>query len=79
MTIEDFNFLNLNEQGDIVFKGDFLVERIEGGCRIALYRVKGFYVEVYYDTDRNEIERVEAFKSNERLVPYIAGNRFELR
>jgi hypothetical protein len=79
MTVGEFNVLNLNEQGDLTFQGNFLGERMQANSRIALYRAEGFYVEVCYHTGRNEIERMEAFNSNDRLVPYIAGNSFELR
>lgn len=77
MTIAEFNLLNLNDQGDLTFKGNFLEERTAGDYKVALYRLEGFYVEAFYYVFRNEIVWFEAFVSNDRLVPYIEHIRFK--
>ncbi|MGN8070923.1 hypothetical protein [Mucilaginibacter sp. 22184] len=76
MTIAEFNLLNLKEQGDLTFDGNFLGDRSQGDYKVALYRVGGFYVEAFYYTVSNQIVWIEAFGSNERLVPYIAHIKF---
>ncbi len=70
MTLTRFNLLPENEQNDLLWNlGVFLDERSEGHYRILLYRLHGFYIEVYYEHYRPV--KFVSFSSLKLLEPYV--------
>jgi hypothetical protein len=50
LTLYDFNGMDAAGQGEAVFsEGTFIDDRVEDGLKVQLYRLYGFYVEVFYD------------------------------
>jgi hypothetical protein len=61
MTLYQFNLLDQTERAEILWdKGVHLANRQEKDFKILLYQVDGFYVEVWYDVNRNEISRLKS-------------------
>ncbi len=72
ITLYDFNGLDEKGKGDVVFsQGTFIDDRAEGEYKVQLYRVHGFYVEVYYHAVRNSVDRYRAFITANQLGAYI--------
>ena len=70
MTLTRFNLLPEDEQNNVLWTlGVFLDERPEAHYRVLLYRLHGFYVEVYYEHHR-PIKFV-SFSSIKLLEPYV--------
>jgi hypothetical protein len=78
ITSEDFNTLTLDEKANIVWKhGVFLNEAVEyGKFRISLYELFNFFVGIYYDVHKNDIQKIEILKINfkETLLKKISPN-----
>lgn len=59
-------------QAEMVFReGVFVDDRDEDGLKVQLYRLHGFYVEVYYDPKENIITLYRSFKLAGQLAPYV--------
>lgn len=71
LTYLDFNDLTASEQAEAVWKATFLDDRLEGNHTVQLYRLDGFYVEVFYDPVNNQVDSFKAFNSSAYLAPYI--------
>lgn len=71
MTLYDFNRLTQAERAEHVFHfGNFLASCQERGN---LYDMGGFFAEIIYDGEKNEIHQVRAFRTTRNLEPYL-GN-----
>jgi len=71
MTLYQFNGLSENEQAEIVWSSSHIGERFDENHTILLYQIDGFYVEVFYHRDDNEIKRFRSFSSVNQLEPYL--------
>ncbi len=72
LTLDQFKLLPNIEKGTIIFNdAEFIAERREGVLTILLYQLYSFYVEVYYQQDLNEIQRLRTFSNTELLEPYL--------
>lgn len=71
MTLYEFILLTEDEQVNIVWEGELFLSREEGEHKILLYKVYSFYVEVYYNSDTNKIEKFNPFSSKQRLNLYF--------
>ena len=74
MNIQTFNNLDITLKGAITFGEDstFLGIRMYYGQKLVLYSYEDFFIEVYYDVETNEINKIEAFdKEDIRLDRYI--------
>lgn len=67
----DFQQMSLNEQGEAVWSGTFFGERRENGLWIQCYGLGSFYVEVFYDTETNQLLKFESFTQTSLLAPYL--------
>jgi abortive infection bacteriophage resistance protein len=75
LTLYDFNDLDEKAKGEVVFQdGTFIDNREEEGLKIQLYRLAGFYVEVFYDGKANQILQYRAFSSVSQLSPYLKNS-----
>ena len=69
MTLYDFNRLTQAEKAEHVFHfGNFLASCQERGN---LYDMGGFFAEVIYNGDLNEIQEVRSFRTQRNLEPYL--------
>ncbi len=76
MTLTRFNLLPEDEKANLLWNmGVFLDERSEAHYRISLYRLHGFYVEVFYEQFSQPMKFVSFF-SIKLLEPYVSS-RFE--
>lgn len=72
LTLYDFNGMDEKGKGEAVFsEGLFIDDRDEDGVKVQLYRLYGFYVEVFYDQQKNEIMRYRSFNKAGQLAPYV--------
>ena len=80
MTATEFNELPYPKKADMWSKnGVFLDERIiYGKCKIVIYSVFNFYVEVYYNVNTNQIGTVKALENIEDFEGYLKSVQLEL-
>ena len=72
MTLYQYKLLDYTDQACVLWnKGVFLCERKAGQHTIALYQIDGFYVEVFYHREHNQIERLRSFRNVDQLRPYL--------
>ena len=72
MTLYNFNVLNGLEKSEALFTyATFIDDRNEEKFKVQHYRLNNFYVEVYYNYLKNQIERFISFSSTDQLEPYL--------
>jgi hypothetical protein len=72
MTLDRFNLLNDDEKSNALWLKASLIDVIrKDSLTILLYQLYGFYVEVYYNYNRNQIECFQSFNSTDQLEPYL--------
>ena len=72
MGIYDYELLKENKKADMLWeKGTFLSSRAEGKMKYNLYALWSFYVEVFYDPEKNKMTKFRTFKSITPLEPYL--------
>jgi len=72
MTLYQFNNLDEAEQQEALWdKAVHIDQRQEAEYRIGLYQLDGFYVEVFYHMEYNQIHRFRSFSSTDQLQPYL--------
>lgn len=71
MVITHYDFLRMTEaeQFKAIRNGTFLGDRKQNGIWIQCYSLGSFYVEVFYDSNCNEIKRIRSFSKIEQLSP----------
>ncbi|RDV13338.1 hypothetical protein DXT99_20175 [Pontibacter diazotrophicus] len=72
MDVYQFNCYPRDTRADLVWEhGRFLAIRTEMGCSVVLYHMSGFFVEVWYSPEDNQIALVHGFERRELLEPYL--------
>jgi hypothetical protein len=72
MQPSDFTELPAQQQLDtLYFAGDILANRYEDDNIFLLYNLRDFYVELRYDAYNNQLHQVTAFRSTDKLEPYL--------
>ena len=72
MTLEQFNRLNEDEKSNALWLKASLIDVLrKDSLTILLYQLCGFYVEVYYNYNKNLIETFHSFNSTDHLEPYL--------
>ena len=72
MTLEHFNRLNEDEKSNALWLKASLIDVLRrDNVTILLYQLFGFYVEVYYNYNKNLIECFQSFNSTDHLEPYL--------
>jgi hypothetical protein len=74
MNREDFDnipFIHIIEF--VLLFGDFINATIYYGQKVVLYAVEGFYVELYYSMDEEDITHISILEDHNRLHHYSAG------
>ena len=72
MTLYEFNALDEAEQHEVLWDHGVMVgDRIVGVHKVILYQIFSFYVELFYHTEYNALQRLRSFSSTECLDAYI--------
>lgn len=73
LTFDEFQLLDeLTKTWYVENNGVYLeVSRFQDECKIALFSVGPFYVEVWYHIEREKLIRLKAFKDYKKLDEYI--------
>jgi hypothetical protein len=72
MTPAYFTSLDTDDQlNALYFEGNILANRYEDDFIFLLYSLDSFYVEVRYEAYTNRVKQVSAFKSTDKLEPYL--------
>jgi hypothetical protein len=67
-----FNSIPSDQRAEYVWKqGTFLTFRYYLGCTVALYYIPGFFAEVWYSPEDNQIALVHGFDDKGLLEPYL--------
>jgi hypothetical protein len=73
ITLAEFNNLAADDQAFLIWlDGVYLDEYCDGTFTILLYKVEGYYVEVYYHLLREEVYGYRSFDSTNQLDPYLS-------
>ncbi|WP_347158458.1 hypothetical protein [Pontibacter chitinilyticus] len=79
MSAEEFNELLPRQQAELVLEqGQYLHHRIRGWCKIDLYWLYDFYVELWFLYDLKTIGLVRALTTYTSLDPYADTIRLKL-
>lgn len=73
MTLKQFKALSKEAQQKMVMKnGVFLADRYTPHITIVLYQLHGFYIELYFHSENNQLTWVKCFDSIDDLEPYLS-------
>jgi hypothetical protein len=61
----------IHKAGKLLKDGVLIAERTEGFCKVQLYQVDSFYLEVYRHSHFNVITKVNSFIDTVHLEPYL--------
>ena len=71
ITIQDFQFASFEKKCDVVTTySDYLISRVSKDCKVYLYYVDAFFIEVYYSSADKKVRGIVAFNDTTRLEPY---------
>ena len=72
MTTAHFTSLDTDNQlNALYFEGHILANRYEADFIYLLYSLDSFYVEVRHEAYTNQVKQIFAFKSTDKLEPYL--------
>ncbi|RYF76116.1 MAG: hypothetical protein EOO39_05965 [Cytophagaceae bacterium] len=72
MTPAHFTSLDTDDQlNALYFEASILANRYEDDFIYLLYSLDSFYVEVRHDAYTNKVKQISAFKSTDKLEPYL--------
>ena len=72
MTRNRFDLLSIYDRAKTTWdEGEFIASREYYNHRVGLYALKGFFVEVHYLPDSNEIDQIHSVKDENVLNLYI--------
>jgi len=72
MTNYMFNLLNDDAKANAVWNGVCIGSRKDDDHNILLFQVDNFYVEVFYQREKNEITNFRSFTSTDQLELYLS-------
>lgn len=68
----EYNSLEDDQKATLLWdQGIFLMNRVDEKYSYNLYSLFDFFVEVWYDSKNNSIEKFRTFKTLEALEPYL--------
>ncbi|MCC6384056.1 MAG: hypothetical protein LC117_08925 [Bacteroidia bacterium] len=74
VAFDKFGKLSLEEKAWYLWNGgSFLMANEDGQFRYNLFRINNFYVELIYNLETEEIDKIRAFFSESFLTPYLAS------
>ena len=72
MTLQQFaNFNSLQQMNTLYNKGVYLGKRRYNNRVIFLYQIDSFYIEVFFNPERNKVVKLRSFSSTNLLSPYL--------
>ena len=72
LTAAEFNLLSNDEKSWHLWHGaEFLMAYRTSSHRINLFHLNNYYIELWYDTCDNRIDKIFAFRSIELLEPFL--------
>ena len=72
MLLKQFKYEDKQKKKELLFEhGVYLANRTEGDFTVFLFQIASFYVEVYFDTEEEQIGYIRAFTGVEYLAPYL--------
>lgn len=75
MDHKSFNSINLHTKAEFVFnKGEYISSIEYYGCKVELFIVGGFYVEVFYNLHSEELEEIEILDEQEKRLQLYAAS-----
>ena len=70
--LAQFEACNLNGRASLTWDhGEFITSRDYYNRKVALYAMPGFYSEVWYHPDANQVERIEVLTTGKHLEKYL--------
>jgi hypothetical protein len=72
MTLYEFLGLDETDKANAVWDGIFIGLREHHRHTVLLYRIGDFFCEVYYDKEKNTIERLRPFKTKKLLQSFFS-------
>ncbi|TPE44307.1 hypothetical protein [Pontibacter mangrovi] len=80
MSAKEFNELPPHLQATLALEqGHYLYHRIKGWCKIDLYWLHDFYVEIWFLYDLKSIGLVRALTTSRQLEPYLETIKLKLK
>lgn len=77
MTANRFNALSPAKQRKALLKkGVYLADKVTDTFSIIVFKLYGFYVEIFYPRDSDEIAWVKSFDEQDRLAQYRVRRNF---
>lgn len=72
VTIYDFRVMPFAQKCDLVtYNGQYLAHRFLGECKVFLYSIEGFFIEVFYSPKYQKVLMINAFDQPIGLDPYL--------
>jgi len=72
VSVVEFNGLTTDEQAWYLWHGATFLHVYENGKhRVNLFHLNNYYIELWYNLDGNNIEKIGAFTSTELLKPFL--------
>ncbi len=72
MTLQQFaNFDNMQQMETLYKAGIYLGKRRYNDRIIFLYQIDSFYIEVFFNRDKNKVVKLRSFRSTDLLEPYL--------
>ncbi len=72
MTYYQFYTLNEDEQANAIWAHGVLIgSRETEDCKVLLYQIDAFYVEIYFNPFLRDIIRIKGFPTTQQLEPYV--------
>jgi hypothetical protein len=72
VNIQDFRVMDFEKKCDLVtYNGQYLVYRFLGECKVFLYAIDDFFIEVFYSPKYQKVLMINAFDQVAGLDPYL--------
>jgi hypothetical protein len=72
ISVAEFNILSVDEKAWYLWHGATFLHVYENGrYRVNLFHLKNFYIELWYDLEANNINKIDAFTSTDLLQPFL--------
>jgi len=72
VNIHDFRVMPFEKKCDVVtYNGQYLVHRFLGECKVFLYSVDDFFIEVFFSSKYQKVLMINAFNQSTGLEPYL--------
>jgi hypothetical protein len=79
MTHYQFKLMEKDDQANTLWEhGVHLTELEDEGYKFILYQIEGFYVEVWYHKECNQIRKFRSFASTDQLEPYLSKIKIKI-